>query len=416
MGAKVKIKDISGLDAALAAKYGVPATATVLSGTELTFDVLNKKYTKYITSNQTLSLAASGNVADSFIIITTTGDGSHLLSFPATWIMSGDAYSATRKQEILFRYTGTYVLGVITSLEFIPILLSASVENASPSILNLGTSLAVIITTAGWSVSASGGAVTVSSVASGSGTIAPKLNLSRSIASTEIVTVSYDQSTGATLDTNGNELITLIAFAVTNNVVGINLEVLFTGTTIDTAKGTVTNPDVANLTISQNNKLIFTRTTDTAIASTLVNYWRSVNTYTRGTFAVLFNKDAGFATSAASFQYRVDANNDIAILKKANSATEVTLRVRVSAATVYTLDVTVSQNSRFKIAYNSLNEIRFYYYSSGWIQIGTTQTYNVGSSANIQLATNSESADAPADAFSFDTLYVTDKEYTTVTP
>lgn len=134
------------------------------------------------------------------------------------------------------------------------------------------------------------------------------------------MTVSYDPGTGATVSTSDSiELETVTNHAVTNNVITINLEVLFTGTTVDTVKGTLTNPDSANLTISQNNKLLFTRTTDVAVASSTTNFWRSTNTYGRGTYACLMNRDTGFLNSAAVFQYRVDANNDLAILQTGTS-------------------------------------------------------------------------------------------------
>jgi hypothetical protein len=67
-------------------------------------------------------------------------------------------------------------------------------------------------------MSATGGAVTIDSVVSGSGTTTPKLGLSRSIANGETVTISYNPATGATTDVSGNELAEIAGAAVTNNV------------------------------------------------------------------------------------------------------------------------------------------------------------------------------------------------------
>jgi hypothetical protein len=93
-------------------------------------------------------------------------------------------------------------------------------ERNAESQLDLTFDEATTITTAGWSMSATGGAVTISSVVSGSGTTTPKLGLSRSIANGETVTISYDPATGATTDGSGNELAAITNQAVTNNVAG----------------------------------------------------------------------------------------------------------------------------------------------------------------------------------------------------
>jgi hypothetical protein len=96
-----------------------------------------------------------------------------------------------------------------------------TIENATPNQADAVFDEATTITTAGWSMSATGGAVTIDSVVSGSGTTTPKLGLSRSIANGETVTVSYNPATGATTDANGNELAEITEgdpFAVTNNV------------------------------------------------------------------------------------------------------------------------------------------------------------------------------------------------------
>lgn len=398
-----------------------PAASTFSS--TLTFDAYSKKQEHTLTADITAALAGSGNVEGSFITWIISGDGVHTLDFPVDWVMLGDRFNLFKVHEILFKYTQGVVVGVMTIIDdipdiFPPVLNSAAIENATPSVLDLVFDEAVTITAAGWSISASGGAATVDSVASGSGTATPKLNLSRSISANETVTVSYNPATGATTDLLSNELATVTAQAVTNNVVVINLEVLFAGTTVDTAKGTLTNPDSANLTISQNNKLLFTRTTDVSISSSITNYYRTVNTYTRGTFTVLMNAETGFGVSLSSFQYRVDVNNDIAILRNATltDGGMVTIRVRSGGTTTYSLLTAVPGSNRFMIEYNSSNQIRFYYYSSGWVLMGATQTVNIGAAGTIQLSTNSHVNDAAGDVFSFDSLYVTDRFFPTATP
>lgn len=403
--------------------FGVDSGA-MESPYELNFSVYHRIRTLAVDEDIELGLSSDPDdlISYTFETLVTTGDDSHQLTFPEEWIAGGDAFDNTKLQRIVFMYDGTYVEYIISTLGDVPdatapTLVSATMNGSSSQTLDLVFDEAVTITTSGWSVSASGGAVTVSSVASGDGTTTPKFTLSRSIGGSETLTVSYNPATGATTDATGNELGTVSGQSVTNNAYIISLEVLFTGTSLDTGKGTLTNPDSSNLLISQNGKLLFTRSTDTNVASSITNYWNSVNTYTRGAFSVLMNHDTGFAASTKVFQYRVDANNDITILSTAAAAGNATIRVRSGGSTTYTADTGISLNNRFKIEYDASNNIKFYYWnSSTWTQLGVTQTVDIGSAGNIRLSTSSNSADAASDVFSFDSLYVTDKNYTTVTP
>lgn len=394
---------------------------------ELTFDIYHRIRTLTVDSDIEIGLG-SAMVSNTFETVITTGDGSHALTFDPDIELLGDTWNNEKVQTIDCRYIAGTVIAVITTISdvvFPPELSSATMNGAEggTQTLDLVFDAAVTITTAGWTVSATGGAVTVSSVSSGSGTTSPKFSLSRSIGSDETITVSYDPGTGATVSVSDSvELATITAAAVTNSAYEILFNVPFTGTTIDTGAGTVTNPDSANLTISQSGTLRFTRTTDTAVASSNSNYWRSVNTYGRGAYSVLMNKDTGFTNSVAIFIYRVDANNDIAIVHRL-TANSLDIRIRSNNATTYTLATGISSNSRVKIVFATNGDISFYYWSgSAWTQMGTTRpasehaTLHAAGNGNIQLGANSATADAPADRFSFDDVYVTDKDYTTVTP
>lgn len=102
-----------------------------------------------------------------------------------------------------------------------PNLLSAVIEDAEDDRLQLEFSEAVDITTAGWSVSTDGDALSISSV-TGSGTTTPYFTLSRSVLSTETITISYDPDTGATEGSVSEiEIEEIIDFEVDNNVAGI---------------------------------------------------------------------------------------------------------------------------------------------------------------------------------------------------
>lgn len=389
---------------------------------ELEFDTYHSIRTLVVTDD--IELTGPGTDAVSFTIetLTLTGDGIHTLTWPEEWKIQGDTYDPTKVQRLVTMWDGTYVTGVITTLAFaeIPaVLASATLEGASSQFIGLVFDKAVTITTGGWSVSASGGAVSVSSVAN-SGTMTPRLVLSRTIADSETVTVSYDPGTGATTTViNGAELNTISGQSVTNNVYAISLEVPFTGTSVDTGKGTITNPDSANLTIAQNGNLRAVRTTDNAVAGSTTNYWRSVNTYTRGVVSCVMNKFTGFTNSIAYYQYRVDANNHISILKL-NAQSNAYLRITAGGSDVYTFQSAISITNRFRIEYNSSNEIRFKYWTgTSWEDVDATNPVhinNIGAAGNVQFGANSSASDATNDLFYIDELYVTTQPYTTVTP
>lgn len=393
---------------------------------ELTFNVYHRIRTLEVDEDIEISFDLAAAVSNTFETVITTGDGSHNLTFDPDIIMLGDLFNNDKVQSIDFRYLNNAIVGVITTLAdvpFPPSLSSATMTGAESGTqtLDLVFDRSVNITTSGWSVSASGGAVTVSSVASGDGTTTPKFSLSRVIQSDETLTASYNPSTGATTSVSGGgELDTVSAQSVTNNVYEILLEVLFTGTSIDTSKGTVTNPDSANLTISQSGKLIFKRTTDNAVASSLTNYWRSTNTYSYASkvYAALLNRDTGFAAgSIAVMMVRVDANNYVAILQNSGAQT-VSTRVTIGGSNS-DQSTSVNVSNRFRIVINASNQVTFQYYTGGvWTNFGhsANTAANIGSTVNLQFSTNSSVSDATNDQFSFDDVYITDKIYSTATP
>jgi hypothetical protein len=89
--------------------------AGVLNSMALVFDKKEKRYTKAVTANEAFSLGA-GSVPESYIQVTVTGNSVNNLSFPGGWVVKGDAYNNTKIQEMVFKYTGTYVIVVITTL------------------------------------------------------------------------------------------------------------------------------------------------------------------------------------------------------------------------------------------------------------------------------------------------------------
>lgn len=182
---------------------------------ELTFDAVQKSYTLAVTSDIVLTLASSGNTAFSRIYIDAAGDGSHILSFPSDWTVTGE-YDPNSTQLIEINYYGAFVdvrIRVSETPIVVAILVSAIMDPGTDD-LTLSFSSAVTITTAGWSVTASGGAATISAVTSGSGTNSVVFDLSRNITSGEDMTISYNPATGSTVSSTSTELAVITGFFV----------------------------------------------------------------------------------------------------------------------------------------------------------------------------------------------------------
>jgi hypothetical protein len=99
-----------------------------------------------------------------------------------------------------------------------PTVVSMTVEDANPDRIVVVFSESVTVTTAGWSAKLNGGAWSISSV-SGAGTTWTFI-MGSSADSDDTLLISYDSTTGATVDTATNELVSFTDDAVTNNVAG----------------------------------------------------------------------------------------------------------------------------------------------------------------------------------------------------
>src|SRR5688572_13514420 len=210
-----KISAGSVTEAKLAADALRPVSGGALSNGVLTFDEHEKTHTLAVTSDIALSLAGSGNVQNSRIYLTATGDGIHTLTWPSDWKVTG-AYDPVATNEIEINYRGSYtkIEIVQTTAIVLSALTTAVVLEAAPDDAVLTFDNPVTITSTGWSLTGSAGAVTISSV-SGSGTTTPTFDLSRDIEADEVLTISYNPATGSTTSLTGNEITTIAAFPVT---------------------------------------------------------------------------------------------------------------------------------------------------------------------------------------------------------
>jgi len=191
-----------------------PVNSGTLPSGELTFDEDQKSYTKTVSADLPLTLAASGNLAFSRIYLTATGDGTHVITFPTTWRVTG-TYVASSVNTLEMFYDGTYVFVTIRQGEdIIEVTLTlAEVTESTTNAINLTFSNAVNIDISGWSIGATD-PVTILGV-TGSGTAIPVFSISRDIIAGETVTISYAPASGNTASLTGNELETISAQSVT---------------------------------------------------------------------------------------------------------------------------------------------------------------------------------------------------------
>lgn len=154
-----------------------------LPATELTFTI-----SRQILDDETITLAHSAVDVDDL-------SGRHMAAF--------SGFSVTNNSE----QSGDSTAPEITT---------AAIPEAGTTILANFTEAVSGTVASGWTISASGGAVTVSS-GSGGGTAQLTLTLSRTIEAGETVTISYSSGTGNLADAATNELATFSDEPVSNN-------------------------------------------------------------------------------------------------------------------------------------------------------------------------------------------------------
>lgn len=277
-----------------------------------------------------------------------------------------------------------------------PALSSSLIAQGTPTILQLTFNGTAVITTSGWSIATDGpNALSISSV-SDSGTSTPSFTLSREILPGEVITLSY---TGGTTTVNGNDLGDITDRAVTNNVLYWAED--FTGTVIDTARFNVTNPNSADLLITQNNELRFTRVTDNAVAGALTNNVETDLIFPLGVYSVLMDLVTGFATSVPVFRWVVDASNFISLQGTGLAIDAIRAAIQVGGGGL-DYDVTSTQNkdgTRIRWIVTATTITFQYWDGDSWelIPLTSAQTLTVGTGGKIMMASSSAELDAAGD-------------------
>lgn len=167
-------------------------------------------FTLTATSGAVTMTGSSGDGSETHVFTLSRTVGSH-----ETVTLDYDSVSGTTADASandLASFTGFAVTNNSTQDTIAPIVLTARI-NVAGTTFTITYSEAVTGQTS-FTLSASGGAVTLSSP-TGDGTTVHSWTLSRTVASTETVTMSYDSGPGTSADAAGNDLATITNRTVT---------------------------------------------------------------------------------------------------------------------------------------------------------------------------------------------------------
>lgn len=380
------------------------------------------------TGNYSFTLASSGNVAGYVVQFYIQSNGTNTFTFSSDFIIMNNSITSggtlTNNTTYLFSliFDGDKALVNVVETSDVPAdvtsptLSSATIEDSSDNTVDLVFDESVTITTTGWSISTDGAALSISSV-SGSGTTTPSFTLSRSVLASETVTLSYDSSTGNTVDGSGNELADITDDAVVNNVgTIIVMEDDFSGTVIDTAKWTETDPDGV---ISQNGDLRFSYTSGSGVSSrtdyltgdTALGSVSAIQATLSGAIAT-----AGSGTIWFGMWDDSDSLGDEFLILGGSTNNDARILLKINGSNVYDFSSTVDYNNTWKLLKDG-NEWSAYYLSAPntWTQVGATQTI-AQTSPNVYPAFSASFSSGTTKVLTADNFYQTNADYATSAP
>lgn len=190
----------------------------------------------------------------------------------------------------------------------------------------------------------------------------------------------------------------------------------FNDNSIDNNLWTLTNP---NSLISEVNNRIEISNPHTGSIANFSNKLESVKTISSGQAVGSCFLDwtvPNTSESAGGIILWVDNNNYISITSRSTNG-QFRILLRQAGVLVYDLSSDISKGTNIKITYDiSTFLIKLYYWSNGWVQMGTTQTYNIGNNVKIVLSTSDEATFTGANIIQIDDLFFTNKEFTTQYP
>jgi len=307
-----------------------------------------------------------------------------------------------------------------------PTLTSATIEAATDDVLDFVFDEAVTITTSGWSIATDGAALSISSVLSGSGTTTPKFQLSRSVLSTETLTISYDSATGNTVDLSSNELENIIDDSIVNNASIIVMQDLFTGVTIDTNKWTVTDP-ADDVTISQNNQLIFTTLGNNLVGWTVNNLIHNISNYPIDETSFSFSLDFVSVSGGVNKEYGISvyptSGNTLMILQARDNGDGTTPEVRCrivdslgSVLVNWVSSAVDSNNKTWRLSHVSNTFKISYWNGSAWVDVHSVSSGgNIDTNLQVRISAGDNALDSSG-AVIFDNANIANQTYLTQYP
>lgn len=191
----------------------------------------------------------------------------------------------------------------------------------------------------------------------------------------------------------------------------------FTWTTIDTGKWTETDP---NSVISQNGNLVLSNPHSWLVLR-FANKLQSVSTVTTWFVAAQCNMTwTTDSTNEAQWMLMLykDNSNYISISPRTSGGWVYRLDIVIWWTWVYALETAVTKWKDIKITYNyATNEIKFWYWNTSWVQMWTTQTFDIDWTFYSLFTTEDTASYTGANPVTIDNFYmVSGADYTTNVP
>lgn len=200
---------------------------------------------------------------------------------------------------------------------------------------------------------------------------------------------------------------------------GLLLSDNFAGSVIDSLKWTETDP---NSRISQNDRILISNP-HSASRPEFTDYLKSVVSASSGVVVIQANvdwsDDSAEEAIGGIYLYK-DSSNYAAIVSRGNGG-EYRLRIRIGGSFLYDNYTNyIAKGKDVKIVYTfSTNLIQFFYWNTGtsaWVQIGTNQTYNLGTPLYFGITAWDLTTFNAADTIYIDNAYFSDADYSSQYP
>lgn len=202
----------------------------------------------------------------------------------------------------------------------------------------------------------------------------------------------------------------------------------FSLNSINTDKWDVTNPSDGVDIAATDQTVRFTANPASPVASSNTNNLQTALSFNADivVFRVTMAKNANSINQVFGFKCVNAADSYLtaraAILIRDPTTNTILIRVTNGASTEYEFSSAIvlpgGTRNAFKIVVNtSTNDIYFYHLDSNvWTQIGVTHNYDLGGALKLSLNANSSGSDTGTPYCFFDTIYITDDDFTTTVP